>query len=356
MRLPLPVATAGARALRLFPAEKAHDLTIAMLESSIAPKVSDPRDPRLSTTVAGLTVPNPIGLAAGFDKNARVPDALLGLGFGFIEVGAVTPKPQPGNDKPRVFRLRHDKAVINRYGFNNEGLDVIGTRLSDRRRKGAAGIVGVNLGANKDSEDRIEDFCTGINGLAGCVEFFTVNISSPNTPGLRALQDRNALAELLRRTKQARNDHAPGTPLFLKLAPDLTETDKQDIADLVQVETVDALIISNTTLARPDDLVSRAKSEAGGLSGEPLFALSTEVLGEFFDLIGAETPLIGVGGVASARDAYRKILNGASLVQLYTALVYHGPGLIRDIIDGLGHFLDTDGYTTISQAVGQGRP
>lgn len=350
MRAPLFAADWGARALTVLDAETAHRLTVRLLKAGLGPKV-EIDDPRLAIRVAGLDFPNPLGLAAGFDKNADAPDAMLDLGFGFVEIGAVTPRPQPGNPRPRVFRLRADRAVINRYGFNSEGLDVVAARLRKRKKRG---VIGANLGANKDSADRVEDYVTGIRGLAGRVDFYTVNISSPNTPGLRALQGKAALSELMRRVLETRGRAAPQTPLFLKIAPDLTDEDKADIAAVALELKLDGLIVSNTTISRPASLQGRHAGEAGGLSGKPLFAPSTALLREFYDVLGRDTPLIGVGGVSSARDAYEKILAGASLVQLYTALVYEGPGLPSRIVQELPSFLGADGFESIAQAVGAG--
>ena len=348
MRAPLFAADFAARAATSLDPETAHKLTIRMLKTGLGPKAST-RDGRLAVSVAGIDFLNPLGLAAGFDKDAEVPNAMLDLGFGFVEVGAVTPRPQFGNPRPRVFRLWKDEAVINRYGFNNDGLETIARRLKRRRRRG---VVGVNLGANKDSDDRIADYEKGVRGLAGLVDFYTVNISSPNTPGLRALQGRAALADLMTRVLAARNEAAVETPVFLKIAPDLTDEDKADIASVANELAIDGLIISNTTIARPETLKSVRRNEAGGLSGKPLFAPSTELLREFHRSIGRETPLIGVGGVASAHDAYKKILAGASLVQLYTAMVYEGPGLPARILRALPGLLRSDGFETISDAVG----
>jgi len=350
MRTPLFLADFGAKAMALVDAETAHRLTVQLMHGGWGPKVSID-DPRLNISVAGLAFPNPLGLAAGFDKNAEAPDAMLDLGFGFVEVGAVTPRPQDGNPRPRVFRLRADAAVINRYGFNNDGLEVIAARLKGRARRG---IVGVNLGANKDSEDRAEDYVTGLKGLAGAADFFTVNISSPNTPGLRALQGKAPLIELMQRVLAARDDVAVGAPVFLKIAPDLADEDKADIADVARTMALDGLIISNTTIARDASLRSARAAEAGGLSGRPLFVRSTALLREFHKAIGNATPLIGVGGVSSARDAYEKILAGASLVQLYTALIYEGPGLPSRVLKGLPGFLNADGFATIADAIGKG--
>ncbi len=350
MKIPLSLADAGARGLSILSPERAHNLTIDLLEKGFSPKLSPMNTPDLVIKIAGINFPNPVGLAAGFDKNARVPEALLDLGFGFVEVGAVTPKPQPGNTLPRAFRLREDMAVINRYGFNNDGVEKIGERLHERDT--SKGIVGINLGANKDAIDRTDDYVTGLTHLAGSVDFYTVNISSPNTPGLRALQDQKALTDLLERVLKARENHAPKTPVFLKIAPDLKDTDKADIAHVTQQLKLDGLIISNTTLARPDSLRSPHAKEPGGLSGVPLFAPSTQLLGEFYQEIGHDIPLIGVGGISSARDAYRKILAGASLIQLYTGLIYQGPGLASAIVKGLQEFIKIDGYNTIRDAIG----
>lgn len=342
-------ATLGTRAIRILDPEAAHRATVRLMASPFAPRLHVRSDPMLRTRIAGIDFPNPLGLAAGFDKNAEVPDAMLRLGFGFVEIGGVTPLPQPGNDRPRVFRLVEDEAVINRYGFNNVGLDVIAARLRRRRGKG---VVGANLGANKDSKDRIEDYVKGVRGLEGLVDFYTVNISSPNTPGLRALQDKAALTGLLKRVIAARDGLKTKAPVFLKVAPDLADADKADIASAVIDEKVDALIVSNTTIARGAALKSAHRDERGGLSGRPLFAPSTALLGEFNEALKGRTPLIGVGGVFSAEDAYAKIRAGASLVQLYTALIYKGPALVADIVERLPKLLKRDGFTSVNDAVG----
>jgi dihydroorotate dehydrogenase len=341
-------ATLGARAMRLLEPEAAHRATVRLMSSPFAPRLHVRCDPMLRTRIAGIDFPNPIGLAAGFDKNAEVPDAMLRLGFGFVEIGGVTPLPQPGNDRPRVFRLVEDEAVINRYGFNNDGLDAIAARLRRRRRRG---VVGANLGANKDSADRVEDYVKGVRGLEGLVDFYTVNVSSPNTPGLRALQDKAALSGLLKRVIAARDGLKSKAPVFLKVAPDLTDADKADIAAAAIEEKIDALIVSNTTIARAD-LKSPYRDEKGGLSGRPLFGPSTALLGEFHRALKGRAPLVGVGGVFSAEDAYAKIRAGASLVQLYTALIYQGPALVADIIERLPKLLRRDGFETVADAVG----
>ena len=350
MRAPLLLANLGAKAMRALSPERAHVLTVELIKSGLGPKVCI-TNKALRTEVAGLSFSNPLGLAAGFDKNAQAPNPMLDLGFGFVEVGAVTPRAQPGNDRPRVFRLVPDNAVINRYGFNNDGLEAIAGRLAARQRKG---VVGINLGANKDSEDRTADYVAGIERLDGLVDFYTVNISSPNTPGLRALQDKSALQELMIRVLEARSGIQHQAPIFLKIAPDITDEDKADIAAVVTSLGIDGLIVSNTTIDRPATLKSVHAKEAGGLSGAPLFAPSTALLKEFYGEIGETTPLIGVGGVASARDAYEKILAGASLVQLYTAMIYEGPGLPARILRTLPRLLKADGFKSVVDAVGAG--
>ncbi|GJL93198.1 quinone-dependent dihydroorotate dehydrogenase [Hyphococcus sp.] len=350
MRMPPVLADLGAKAMAVFDAETAHRLTICMLKAGLGPKQTAEQT-RLSLSVAGIDFPNPLGLAAGFDKNAEAPDALLDMGFGFVEVGAVTPRPQIGNAKPRVFRLRADAGIINRYGFNNDGLDIVAKRL---RARAGRGIVGVNLGANKDSGDRAEDYVKGVAALAGLVDFFTVNISSPNTPGLRALQGKASLEALMLRVLAARSISAASTPVFLKIAPDLSDEDKADIAEVVRSLRLDALIVSNTTIARAANLRSARAVESGGLSGKPLFAPSTALLREFYAAVGDAVPLIGVGGVSCTRDAYEKILSGASLVQLYTGLVYEGPRLPGRILRELPFFMEADGFDKITKAIGAG--
>ncbi|NNL89572.1 MAG: quinone-dependent dihydroorotate dehydrogenase [Marinicaulis sp.] len=344
------IADFGATALTALDPEKAHRVTVKMLRSGLGPKVRM-ATPRLATTVAEIEFANPLGLAAGFDKNAEVPNAALDLGFGFVEVGGVTPRPQLGNARPRVFRLREDRAVINRYGFNNDGEKIIARRLKRRRKRG---VVGVNLGANKTSEYKVADFVSGVAALGGHADFLTVNVSSPNTPGLRALQDKAALDELLEQVMTERDALDAPVPIFLKIAPDLTEEDKTDILESAIAANIDAMIVSNTTIARPDSLRSDRASETGGLSGRPLFAPSTALLRELYKSANGAMPFIGVGGVSSARDAYEKILAGASLVQLYTALIYEGPGLPARILRELPDFLDADGFENIGDAVGQG--
>jgi dihydroorotate dehydrogenase len=298
--------------------------------------------------VAGLTFPNPAGLAAGFDKNAEVPDAILGLGFGFAEVGSITPRPQAGNPRPRLFRLQPDRAVINRMGFNNGGAAPALARLAARKRRG---VVGVNVGANKDSPDRVADYLAGIRTFAPVADYLTVNVSSPNTPGLRDLQSEGELATLLSAIAGERRAGDP--PVFLKVAPDLAEGDHERIVRAALDHRIAGLIVANTTVSRPA-LGSRHAEETGGLSGAPLRPLALAQLKRFRAIAGAELPLIGVGGIASAEDAWERIRAGASLVQLYSALVYEGPGLARRITRGLERLMRRDGFASIAEAVGTG--
>lgn len=306
----------------------------------------------LSVSVAGLHFPNPVGLAAGFDKDAQVPRQMLGMGFGFVEVGTLTPLPQAGNPRPRLFRLKEDEAVINRMGFNNGGqMDAL-KRL--QRIKGKSGIIGVNIGANKDATDRIQDYATGVRNMAGVASYLTINISSPNTPGLRALQDRGALEELLAGVMAARAEVAgdKGPPVFLKVAPDLEPADIDDIVAVSLAHKLDALIVSNTTITRPP-LHSPLSAEAGGLSGAPLHDLALQRLKDFRAASGGELALIAAGGISTGAQAYARIRAGASLVQLYSALVYHGPGLASRICAELKTLLTRDGFANISQAIGR---
>ena len=330
--------------------ETAHRATIKALRLSPlrGPARAPARPGPLAIDVAGLQFPNPVGIAAGFDKDAEVPDALLGLGFGYAEAGSITPRPQAGNPLPRLFRLVEDKAVINRMGFNNGGLDVVRARLE--RRAARPGIVGVNIGANKDSTDRIADYATMTRAMAPLASYLAVNISSPNTPGLRALQDEGALIALL----DAVFDALPATdapPVFLKVAPDLEPSDIDAIARIAGDSPLAALIVSNTTISRPH-LRSGHREETGGLSGAPLRDLAQQRICDFRSATGGEIPLIGVGGIASADDAWARIRAGASLIQLYSALVYEGPGLVRRITRGLERLMKRDGFTSIAEAVG----
>ncbi|WP_428331885.1 quinone-dependent dihydroorotate dehydrogenase [Novosphingobium sp.] len=328
------------------PAETAHRLTIAALQ--VAPSLR-PREmaATLIQRVAGIPFPNPVGLAPGFDKNAVAPDAMLSLGFGFAEIGTVTPRAQAGNPRPRLFRLVEDRAVINRMGFNNDGADAVARRL--RARKSGASIIGVNIGANKDSPDRIADYAEMTRIMAPLARYLTVNISSPNTPGLRDLQDEGALAALLDAVIAARG--SVKTPIFLKLAPDLATADIDAICRIALDRRIDALIISNTTITRPA-LRSAHAAETGGLSGEPLRDLALQRLRDFRKASGAQIPLIGVGGIATVDDAWARIRAGASLVQIYSALVYEGPGLVRRIVKGLAERTRTEGMGSIAEAVG----
>ncbi|WP_417317310.1 quinone-dependent dihydroorotate dehydrogenase [Emcibacter sp.] len=336
--------------------ETAHGLVIRLLKAGLVPSAHERDDDALRTKLWGLEFPNPVGLAAGFDKNAEVADAMLAQGFGFVETGTVTPRPQPGNEKPRIFRLEKDLAVINRLGFNNRGLEAYMARLARRRGLGKPGIVGANIGANKDSDDPIQDYVTGLDRLLSYADYFTVNISSPNTPGLRKLQGREALDELLTRlvaTREAAlNRLSVVPPLLVKIAPDLDEAEKRDIADIIVKHKVDGLIVSNTTIGFREQLRSSHREETGGLSGQPLFEFSTAVLADMYRLTEGKIPLIGVGGVSNGRQAYEKIRAGASLIQLYSALIYHGPGLVGTIKKELLECLRRDGYSEISQAVG----
>jgi len=338
--------------IRKLPAEAAHRAAILALRSGLVPPLPAISHPSLAVDLWGLRFPNPVGLAAGFDKNGEVPDALLGQGFGFVEVGTVTPRAQPGNPKPRMFRLTEDAAIINRMGFNNQGMEAMAARLAARPR---AGIVGVNLGKNKDTEDAAADYEKGAARLAPFADYLVINVSSPNTPGLRALQSPDQLATLVRRTRGALDeatDMAKRPPLLLKIAPDLVEADLAAIAQVALGGALDGLIVSNTTVARPETLVSIHARESGGLSGAPLFDPSTQVLRRMYRLTKGKLPLIGVGGIGSALDAYVKIRAGASLVQLYSALVYEGTALVGRINQDLVTLLARDGFATVAQAVG----
>ncbi|HVQ07316.1 MAG TPA: quinone-dependent dihydroorotate dehydrogenase [Allosphingosinicella sp.] len=330
-------------------AERAHRLTIAALKR-LPPGRPAAADEALSVEVAGLQFPNPIGLAAGFDKDAEAFRQMLGFGFGFVEVGTVTPLPQAGNEKPRLFRLARDRAVINRLGFNNRGQAAALARLDGRDRR--AGIVGVNIGANKDSADRIADYAAGVRAMLGAADYLTINISSPNTPGLRALQDKGALDALLAAVTEARG---AGPPLFLKVAPDLEPAEVENIVRAAIDHRIDAVIVANTTLSRPI-LASKHRDEAGGLSGAPLKALALQRLRDFRRASGGALPLIAAGGIGTGADAFARIRAGASLVQLYTALVYRGPGLAREIGRDLKRLLARDGFQRLTDAIGTEKP
>lgn len=330
-------------ALFAFDGEAAHRMTLRLLKAGLGPRRGAPTSPRLAQSLFGLAFPNPVGLAAGFDKNAEVPGAALKLGFGFVECGTVTPRPQAGNPRPRLFRLVADAALINRLGFNNEGAQAAEENL--KKRAGKAGIVGINLGANKDAADRIADYVAGYRRLAPLAAYVTVNISSPNTPGLRGLQNPAELAELLGRLTEARRAMVLARPILLKIAPDLDDAAIGAIAEACIAHGIDGLIVSNTTLARPATLRALNAGEAGGLSGRPLFAPSTRALAVASLAAHGRLPLVGVGGVANAEDAYAKIAAGARLVQLYTAMVYEGSTLPVRIARGLDALLERDGLT-----------
>jgi dihydroorotate dehydrogenase len=337
---------------RLFEAEDAHRLAIRAL--SMMPGGPQPaEDPRLSVSAFGLNFRNPLGVAAGFDKNAEVPDAVLALGFGFAEVGTLTPKPQSGNPRPRVFRLLSDEGVINRLGFNNDGFHSAVARLSKRK---PSGILGINVGANKDSEDRIADYAAGVETFSPYASYLTINVSSPNTPGLRDLQSARALDELIKRVLEAR-EHAARNgsgrkPILLKIAPDVALGDLDDIVEIAKKRALDGMIVSNTTIARPASLRDKNKREQGGLSGKPLFDLSTRMLAETYLRAERAFPIVGVGGIDSAETAWKKIRAGATLVQLYTGMVYKGFGIAREITHGLSLHLDRGRHRSIQDVVG----
>jgi dihydroorotate dehydrogenase len=346
-----PLEWFGKQALFAFDPETAHSLSIAALKSGLPLGCGVPVSNRLKVSLCGLAFPNPLGMAAGYDKNGEVPDALLGLGFGFAEVGTVTPLAQSGNPRPRIFRLTRDEAVINRLGFNNEGHERCLERLKVRSAK--PGIVGVNIGANKDSADRFADYELGVQRFASLASYLTVNISSPNTPGLRTMQARESLAELLSRVNAARAAVTPPgmrpVPVFLKIAPDLGEAELADIAAEVTDKAIDGVIVSNTTLAR-DTLKSTAHAgETGGLSGKPLFVRSTAVLARMRKLLGPETAIIGVGGVNSAETALEKIRAGADLVQLYTGMIYAGPSLPGRIVKDMARFAEAERIVSLHE-------
>jgi dihydroorotate dehydrogenase len=341
---------AAARLMRFLPPETAHRTTLSLLALA-EPRLSraEADDPRLSVQVLGLDFPNPIGLAAGFDKDALAPDAMLKLGFGFVECGTVTPLPQAGNPRPRLFRLDADRAVINRMGFNNQGVDRMVARLASRPRRG---VLGINIGANKDSSDRKADYRRALPRLASFADYIAVNISSPNTPGLRGLQDKNELELLLSLLVEERASLSVKVPLLLKIAPDISLGGLDDIVAVALKSGIEGLIISNTTLARPATLLSSNANQSGGLSGVPLLKPSTALLKETYARVGSKLVLIGVGGVASGADAFAKICAGASLVELYTALVFNGPGLVAKIKRELLKLLECNGIAKVSHAVG----
>ena len=342
---------AGLALLHRLDPERAHDLSLKALRTGLLPLPGPVTSPRLRTTLAGLDLANPVGLAAGYDKNATALGPLMRAGFGFLEVGAATPRPQPGNPRPRLFRLAADRAVINRFGFNNDGAEAIAARLASR----LPGIpVGLNLGANKDSADRAADFASVLRTAGPVADFVTVNVSSPNTERLRDLQGTEALAALLAGVLAARADAGLAVPVFLKVAPDLSPGEIDEIASVIREAGIDGLIATNTTLSR-NGLASPTAREAGGLSGAPLFDRSTRVLARFSAALGPDMPIIGVGGIASAADAYAKVRAGATAVQLYTGMVYEGLSLIPRIARGLDALLERDGITRVADAVGRDR-
>lgn len=336
--------------------ERAHGLAIFGLKHGLVFADHHLDDEILASRLWGMDFPNPVGLAAGFDKNAEVACAMLAQGFGFVETGTVTPKPQAGNPKPRLFRLTEDQAVINRMGFNNLGLDVYARNLKRRAGLGKCGIVGANIGANKDSDDPISDYVACLKRLLGLANYFTINISSPNTPGLRKLQGRAALDELLGRLSDVRQEYSSendlSPPLLVKIAPDLDADERQDIAETILKHKMDGLIISNTTIGLRDGLTSPQAGEAGGLSGIPLFDLSTEILSDMYRRTEGKIPLIGVGGITSGQDAYRKIRAGASLVQFYSAMVFQGPAVVCRIKLELVEELKKNGFKSLQDAIG----
>ena len=345
----MAVTDIGAALLRALDPETAHSLAIRALRLAPLPAAQGD-DPILATRVAGLTLPNPVGLAAGLDKNGEALHGLSRLGFGFVECGSVTPLAQPGNPKPRLFRLGEDRAIINRMGFNNAGLEAFAAHLTARPRNA---VVGANLGANKDTEDKAADYVSGLIRLKGLADYVTINVSSPNTPGLRALQGRAALDDLLGRLTEARGDDP--TPVFLKIAPDLTASEITLIVEASLDHRIDALIVSNTTLDRPDSLRSPHRAEAGGLSGAPLKARAGAALRAAAEAGGGRLPLIAAGGIDSGAEAHARIRAGASAIQLYSALIYEGPGLIGRIKRDLAARLRADGFATVMEAVSAAR-
>jgi len=346
-------------AARWLDADTAHKLSIKLAKYKLIPKprVADP--PSLKTVVWGRSFSNPVGLAAGYDKDGEAVDGLLKMGFGFVEIGSVTPNPQPGNDKPRVFRLLEDRAVINRSGFNSEGHEAVLKRLRHRKSEAVVaerGLVGVNLGKNKLSRHPVADYVSGVHIFGKVADYLVINVSSPNTPGLRDLQGKKELEELLDQVVAERDrlKVEPKPPVLLKIAPDLSDKDKEDIAAVVTRPQggVDGLIVTNTTVARPSSLCSSNKEETGGLSGPPLREMSTKTVGDMYRLTEGKIPIIGVGGISSGKDAYEKIKNGASLIQLYTALIYQGPPVVQKIKRELDQLLKEDGYGSMTEAVG----
>ncbi|KAL4115580.1 hypothetical protein PRIC2_013741 [Phytophthora ramorum] len=352
--------------VRLLDPETAHKVAVQCARFGLTPKDPEDDPELLRVRTLGLQFPNPLGIAAGFDKDAEAMEGMLDMGFGCVEIGSVTPQPQPGNPKPRVFRLYEDRGVINRYGFNSKGLEHAGARLHEYVAERAvrtapgnghrAGVLGVNLGKNKLTEDAAADYVQGVHALGQYADYLVVNVSSPNTPGLRTLQGKLQLQQLLVRVIKARDEVATlekrDIPLLVKIAPDLTQDDKQDIADVALELKLDGLVVSNTTLSRPDTLQGEAKGETGGLSGLPVRDLSTKVLGDMYKLTKGQIPLIGVGGVSTGQDAYDKIRAGASLVQMYSCLIYESPLAVPRAKKELAALLRRDGYESVADAVG----
>ena len=334
--------------LRCVDPERAHRATLWGLRHGFAPVQREPDDPILASRVWGLDFPNPVGLCAGFDKNAEAYEPLLRMGFGFVEIGTVTPRPQAGNPRPRIFRLPEDGALINRLGFNNEGLEAVAARVKGPR----SGILGINIGKNKETEDAAADYVPAARRLAPFADYMVINVSSPNTPGLRALQGAAALSDLIAGVQAVLAEAAKAPPLLVKIAPDLDEAGEAEIAKVALDRGVDGLIVSNTTVERPATLTGRHRGEEGGLSGRPLFAASTALLARLYILTKGRIPLVGVGGIGSAEDAYAKIRAGASLVQLYTALVHQGPRLLQRIKGDIAELLRHDGADSIADMVG----
>ena len=339
--------------LHRLPPNAAHAVVLRLLRCGLVPRPAGDDDPVLACRLWGRDFPNPIGLAAGFDKDAVAVDALLALGFGFVEAGTVTPRPQAGNPRPNLFRLDADQALINRLGFNSQGLDAFAGRLARRRLRGAGGIVGANVGRNRDTDDEAGDYAACIRALDGLADYLVVNVSSPNTPGLRGLQQGDRLSDLIARALAARDQAADGrdVPVLVKVSPDLSPVEMADIAEVALATGIDGLIVSNTTVARPAGLTDARRDEAGGLSGPPLFTLAATTLRELHRLTGGRIPLIGCGGVASGADAYDLIRAGASLVQIYTAFVYHGPAVVTRIKRELTALLRADGFSSVAMAV-----
>lgn len=342
--------------LKFLDPETAHGLSIKAAKMGIIPRRNYQDTPSLSSKLWDMEFSNPVGLAAGFDKQGEAVNGLVKMGFGFVEVGSVTPKPQPGNPKPRVFRLGEDEGVINRYGFNSDGHEVVYDRLNGRDSSSGKGILGVNLGKNKESPDAVDDYVIGVKKFGELADYLVINVSSPNTPGLRKMQGKQQLKELIDKVLEAR-DNLPvqrKPPVLVKIAPDLSDEDKKDIADVLGRKKggVDGMIISNTTISRPMTLKSESKSETGGLSGVPLKSLSTRTISDMYKLTGGRIPIVGVGGISCGEDAYEKIKAGASLVQLYSALTYQGPPVVGRIKRELDKLLKKDGYESVTDAVG----